>query len=58
MEVAIIDTNGKIVFAKKLSGEKMGHIKTSLNIKNLEKGIYMLRLTNGKDTCIGKFVKQ
>ena len=50
---SIFDLNGK-----KLSEKQIGSGHHILNISNLNKGIYILKITDGRDTIIKKIVKQ
>ena len=58
IKVSIISTDGKIVFTKQLLKCDTGINNDSIEIKDLKIGTYTLVLSNGKQTCKAKFVKQ
>ncbi|NJO91115.1 MAG: T9SS type A sorting domain-containing protein [Chloroflexia bacterium] len=49
--VSIVDLQGKIVISKQITND---HV----NIESLSKGLYLIRITNGDETIIRKFLKQ
>lgn len=50
--LSLIDTNGKTVLTKELKYAA----DADLNVSNLPSGIYLLKLTNSKETCLKKLI--
>ena len=57
IQIDVVDVNGKLVFSKLLSNGMTGSNSSSIDVKNLASGFYYLKLSIGKHTSHGKFVK-
>lgn len=53
MKITITDVLGRTIHTQKLDG-----LTTKINTSNLEKGIYFLNLTGGKENISKKFIKE
>jgi photosystem II stability/assembly factor-like uncharacterized protein len=56
-KISIVDMNGHLVFSDLQSGNTAG-FKTELNVSNYNKGLYLLKIENGNEVTLKKFILQ
>ncbi len=55
--IEVVDSFGKVVMAEEVDGKNVNSIRKRLSISSLDQGIYLIRVTTGKDTQITRFIK-
>ena len=57
VSIAVVDLQGKVIQSKDLGKKPAGKHRVNLNTQDLPSGMYLIKVTAGKSSKTGKFIK-